>query len=163
MSRLSKPPNNKPVRFSKNVVAGQPVKNKLLLALPKNERAILFPVLAFVPLPVGTKLSEKGASIKFGYFLNDGLASVLNVMQSEKSIEVGLSGKEGFVGLPLTVGFTTSPAQVVMQIGGSGFKISCGRPCERTTSVSKPDHGSCTFLTGDGYPSGSGCCVQSIA
>ncbi|MGC1905189.1 MAG: Crp/Fnr family transcriptional regulator [Candidatus Acidiferrum sp.] len=123
MSRLSKPPSNKP-SSAKNVVAGQPVKNKLLLALPKNERAILFPVLAFVPLPVGTKLSERGVSIKFGYFLNDGLASVLNVMQSDKSIEVGLSGKEGFVGLPLTVGFTTSPAQIVMQIGGGGFKIT---------------------------------------
>ena len=125
MSRLIKPPNNKQSSdVSKNVVGGQPVKNKLLLALPKNERAMLFPALAFLPLPVGTKLSEKGASIKFGYFLNDGLASVLNVMQSEKSIEVGLSGNEGFLGLPLTVGFTTSPAQVVMQIAGSGFRIN---------------------------------------
>ena len=106
-SRNHRTINRRPT--SKNVLAGQPVKNKLLLALPKNERAILFPVLAFLPLPVGTTLSERGVSIKFGYFLNDGLASVLNVMQSDKSIEVGLSGKEGFVGLPLTVGFTTSP------------------------------------------------------
>ena len=69
-------------------------------------------------------LSEKGATIKFGYFLNEGLASVLNIMESEKSIEVGLCGREGFVGLPLTVGFSTSPAQVVMQVGGSGFRVS---------------------------------------
>ncbi len=125
MSRLSKPLNNKSSsNFSKNVVAGQHVKNKLLLALPRNERDILFPTLVFLPLPVGTTLADKNAAIKFGYFLNDGLASVLNVMRSEKSIEVGLSGKEGFVGLPLTVGFTTSPAHVVMQIGGSGFRIS---------------------------------------
>ena len=71
---------------------------------------------------MGTTLADKNAAIKFGYFLNDGLASVLSVMKSEKSIEVGLCGREGFVGLPLTVGFTTSPAQVVMQIAGSGFK-----------------------------------------
>jgi hypothetical protein len=96
MSRLSKRTNNIPSSdFSKNVVAGQSVKNKLLLALPKNERDILFPMLAFLPLPVGTTLADKNAAIRFGYFLNDGLASVLNVMKSEKSIEVGLSGKEG--------------------------------------------------------------------
>ena len=125
MSRTSKPTSNKPPPdLYKNMLGGQPLKNKLLLALPKNERAILFSALAFLLLPVGTKLSERGATIKFGYFLNDGLASVLNVMESEKSIEVGLCGSEGFVGLPLTVGFTTSPSQTIMQIGGGGFKIS---------------------------------------
>ena len=125
MSRTSKPTSNKPPPdLYKNMLGGQPLKNKLLLALPKNERAILFSALAFLLLPVGTKLSERGVSIKFGYFLNDGLASVLNVMESEKSIEVGLCGSEGFVGLPLTVGFTTSPSQTIMQIGGGGFKIS---------------------------------------
>ena len=50
MSRLSKPPNNKP-SSAKNVLAGQPVKNKLLLALPKNERAILFPRSYFYHCP----------------------------------------------------------------------------------------------------------------
>jgi CRP-like cAMP-binding protein len=125
MSRLSKPTTNKPsADFSKNVIAGQPITNKLLLALPKSERDILFPTLAFLALPVSTTLADKNAAIKFGYFLNDGLASVLNVMKSEKCIEVGLCGKEGFVGLPLTVGFTTSPAHIVMQIGGSGFRIN---------------------------------------
>lgn len=135
MPRTSKSNNKPPPDFSRNVAGGQSIKNSLLLALTEKERSVVFPVLIFLPLPVGTKLAEKGANIKHGYFLNDGLASVLNVMESEKSIEVGLCGKEGFVGLPLIVGFTTSPAQVVMQIGGSGFKISftdlaaCLRKC----------------------------------
>jgi CRP-like cAMP-binding protein len=125
MSRASKPRNNKPPPgSSKDSVAGQPLRNKLLIALPKDERNVLFPHLEFFALPLGMDLSEKGATIKFGYFLNEGLASVLSVMESEKSVEVGLCGREGFVGLPLTVGFTTSPAQVVMQVAGSGFRIS---------------------------------------
>jgi CRP-like cAMP-binding protein len=125
MPRQSKSANNKQSRgTAKNLVGGQAVKNEILLALPEAERAVVFARLEFVPLPLSTKLTEKGALIKFAYFLNDGLASVLNVMANEKSIEVGLCGKEGFVGLPLTVGFTTSPAQVVMQIGGTGFRIS---------------------------------------
>ena len=125
MSRLSKSTNNKPHSgITNDAIAGQSVRNKVLLGLPKSEREILFPKLSFLALPVGTNLAEKNAAIKYGYFLNDGLASVLSVMASEKSIEVGLCGREGFVGLPLTVGFTTSPAQVIMQIGGSGFRIS---------------------------------------
>ena len=125
MSRLSKSTNNKsPSGFTKDAIAGQSVRNKLLLGLPKSERDILFPTLSFLTLPLGTNLSEKNAIIKFGYFLNDGLASVLNVMKSEKTIEVGLGGREGFIGLPLTVGFKTSPAQVIMQVAGSGFRIS---------------------------------------
>jgi CRP-like cAMP-binding protein len=136
MPRLS---NKSSSDFSKNVVAGQPVRNKLLLALPGNERDILFSNLEFLPLPLGTNLAEKDGAIKFGYFLNDGLASVLSVMETEKRIEVGLCGNEGFVGLPLTVGFATSPAQIVMQIGGSGFKINAAelvialRQCPRLT------------------------------
>ncbi len=123
MSHRSKARNTKS-ELAKNLVGGQPVKNKILLALAKNERSILFSKLEFLSLPLASVLAEKGAPIKFGYFLNDGLASVLNIMEGGKSIEVGLSGSEGFVGLALTVGFTTSPAQVIMQIGGSGFKIS---------------------------------------
>jgi CRP-like cAMP-binding protein len=139
MSHLSKPTNNKSKEFARNLVGGRPVKNRILLALGKDERSILFSKLEFLSLPLAEVLAEKGAPIKFGYFLNDGLASVLNIMETEKSIEVGLCGSEGFVGLPLTVGYTTSPAQVVMQIAGSGFKISAAdlvlalRRCPRLT------------------------------
>jgi CRP-like cAMP-binding protein len=125
MSRASKSTNHKHQSgLTQDAIAGQSVRNEVLLGLPESERDTLFPKLSFLALPVGTNLAEKNTTIKFGYFLNDGLASVLSVMANEKSIEVGLCGREGFVGLPLTVGFTTSPAQIVMQIGGSGFRVS---------------------------------------
>ena len=68
-------------------------------------------------------LHESGQPIAHGYFVNDGLASVLNVMTDGKSVEVGLAGKEGFIGLPLVVGLSTSPSRVVMQVAGSAFRI----------------------------------------
>src|SRR5205814_5198936 len=55
--------------------------------------------------------------------MNSGLASILTVMRGGKNIEVGLVGKEGFVGIPLLVGFSTSPSQAVIQIEGSAFRI----------------------------------------
>jgi len=44
-------------------------------------------------------------------------------MADGKSVEVGLAGKEGFVGLPLVVGLSTSPTRVVAQVAGSAFRI----------------------------------------
>jgi len=69
-------------------------------------------------------LHEPGELIKFGYFLNNGLASVLTVLTEGKSVEVGLTGRDGFVGLPLIVGFSTSPTRTVIQIEATGFRIN---------------------------------------
>jgi CRP-like cAMP-binding protein len=80
--------------------------------------------MQFVDLPIHTVLSEMFGVIKYGYFLNSGLSSVLNVMADGKRIEVGLTGKEGFVGLPLVVGFETSPTLIIIQIAATGFRVA---------------------------------------
>jgi CRP-like cAMP-binding protein len=105
-------------------VNGQPIRNKILLALPNNECALLFSKLEFVSLPVRTVLNEVGEPIKFAFFMNDGLASILSMTSDGKSVEVGLCGREGFVGLPLAAGFKTSPTRVIVQVAGSAFRIS---------------------------------------
>ena len=107
----------------KNIIGGHRLKNKILLALPDDERAAIFPELEFVSLLPLTVLVEKGAPIKFAYFVNAGLASVVSNMANKKTIEVGVCGSEGFVGLPLTVGFATSSAHVLMRVAGNAFRI----------------------------------------
>jgi hypothetical protein len=90
-------------------IGGAPIENEILLDLPAGEQDSLFPELAFQQLWTHDVLHEAGEPIKFPYFMNSGLASVLSVMVDGKSVEVGLTGKEGFVGLPLIVGL--SPVQ----------------------------------------------------
>ena len=97
--------------------------NKILRGLPSKESRAVFAALEFVELPTRTILNETGEPIEFAYFVNSGLASVLNIMEDGKSVEVGLMGKEGFAGIPLLVGFKTSHNRVVMQIRGSAFRI----------------------------------------
>jgi CRP-like cAMP-binding protein len=99
------------------------VRNNILLAIPPSDSEAILSTLELVDLPTHTIIHELCEPIKFGYFINEGLASVLSVMGNGKSVEVGLTGSEGFVGLPLVVGFSTSPTRVVMQIAGSAFKI----------------------------------------
>ncbi len=103
---------------------GHAVYNKILLSLPKEESSAILSKLEFVSLPAPTILNEMGKPIKFVFFLNDGLASVLSIMNDGKTVEVGLCGKEGFVGIPLSAGLSSSPTRVIMQVGGNGFRMA---------------------------------------
>ena len=105
-------------------VDGQIVENEILVGLSAKERDLIFPQLTYMELRTHMVLHEPGELIRFGYFLNSGLASVLTVLTEGKSVEVGLTGKEGFVGLPLLVGFSTSPTRTVIQIDATGFRIN---------------------------------------
>jgi CRP-like cAMP-binding protein len=100
------------------------VNNKILRKLPRKEYNAVFPRLVWVDLPIHTVLNHEAKSIEYGYFINEGLASILTVMAGGKSVEVGLTGEEGFVGLPLVAGFKSSSTRVIIQIDGSAFRIS---------------------------------------
>jgi CRP-like cAMP-binding protein len=106
--------------------------NDILSALPDKDRPVVLAKLESMDLPTGTILNEAEQPVEFGYFVTGGLASVLNMLSDGKRVEVGLTGKEGFVGLPLLVGFRSSPTRVVMQIGGSGFRIRAADLLELT-------------------------------
>jgi CRP-like cAMP-binding protein len=104
-------------------VDGSPLFNRLLLGLPNQESRAIFPHLEFERLRLSDLLNEIGAPIRYAYFMNSGLASILTVMADGKSVEVGLAGKEGFVGIPLLAGFSSSPTRVIVQIEGSAFRM----------------------------------------
>ena len=97
--------------------------NKLLLNLPRHESQHLFPLLVFLPLRAHEVLFDAGEPINYGYFMDSGLASILSMMEDGKSVEVGVVGREGFAGVPLLVGFESSPSRVIMQIAGTAFRV----------------------------------------
>lgn len=100
------------------------IQNKILLGLPLKERKTIASKLVHLQLPARSILTQMKEPIEFAYFLNSGVASIITVMSDGKSVEVGLTGTEGFVGLPLIVDFATSPTRAVIQIAGSGLRIS---------------------------------------
>jgi CRP-like cAMP-binding protein len=105
-------------------VDGDPqIRNEILLGLPTKEVEMLFPKLEFVRLPVHHTLHERGDTLKSAYFVNSGLVSFLSVFPDGKSVEVGLVGKEGFVGLPLVAGFRTAPLRASVPVEASAFRI----------------------------------------
>jgi CRP-like cAMP-binding protein len=54
------------------------------------------------------------------------LVSIVVVMSDGKTVEAGLIGKEGIVGLPGVAGHKRSPLREVVQIPGEGFRIKIG-------------------------------------
>lgn len=102
---------------------GKEIGNLILLALPRKECRQIFSSLEFVRLNLHHVMHEAGEVIKSAYFLNNGMASVLTVLPDGKSVEVGLIGKEGFVGLPVVFGFKTSPLRVVIQGDATAYRV----------------------------------------
>jgi len=102
---------------------GNPIHNEILLGLPPRERELLFSKLEFVRLKRHHVLHEPGDTLRSAYFPNTGLVSILTVFPDGKSVEVGLVGKEGFICLPLVVGFRTAPTRAIAQIEGSAFRV----------------------------------------
>lgn len=97
--------------------------NKILLGLPAKELGMLMPTMEFVRLKVHHVLHEPGDTLKSVYFINSGLVSILSVFPDGKCVEVGLVGKEGFIGLPLVAGFRTANTRAVIQIEASAFRV----------------------------------------
>lgn len=97
--------------------------NFILRSLPRNEITQMLPSLEFVRLRLHQVLHETGEIIRSGYFLNDGLGSVLTTQPDGKTIEVGLIGREGFVGLPVIFGYKSSALRVVTQGDGTAYRL----------------------------------------
>ncbi len=102
---------------------GNPIHNEILLDLPRKGCDVLLSKLEFVRLRAHHVLHEPGDTLKSAYFCNSGLISILSVFPDGKCVEVGLVGKEGFVGLPLVAGFPTAATRAITQIDATAFRV----------------------------------------
>jgi CRP-like cAMP-binding protein len=100
------------------------VRNQILLALPRDEFEATFPHLEFVRLKARQVLHETGDTLKSAYFCNTGMISILTILADGRGVEVGLVGKEGFVGIPLVAGFRTASTRAIVQIEATAFRIN---------------------------------------
>ncbi|HEX4786148.1 MAG TPA: Crp/Fnr family transcriptional regulator [Candidatus Sulfotelmatobacter sp.] len=100
------------------------IRNEILLSLPPQECAAVLSELEFVEMRSYDLLNEMGEPIENCYFMNSGMTSILTIMGDGKGVEVGLTGKEGFIGLPVIVGLKTSATRAIVQISGSAYRLS---------------------------------------
>jgi CRP-like cAMP-binding protein len=78
-------------------------------------RATFFSDLHPVSLPLRHVIYEVGAPLDHVYFIEQGLASILMNLSNGSTIEVGMIGREGMVGMPALLGGVTSHRQFIVQ------------------------------------------------
>jgi len=103
--------------------AQTPIQNKILAALPAEEYERLRGLLTPVSLPLGETLYKQDSRIEYVYFVNTGVVSHVTHMEDGGSVEVGLVGSEGVVGLPVALGDDVSPNHAIVQIAGGAMRM----------------------------------------
>lgn len=97
--------------------------NKILSALGDSKAKSFFPQLERVSFTQGDLIYEAEAQIKYVYFPETAVFSMLCIMENGDTIEVGPVGDEGLVGLRIFLGSETSPNQVVVHVSGSAMRL----------------------------------------
>jgi CRP-like cAMP-binding protein len=113
------------MQFQRTDRGGNPVENVLLNHLPEQEFSLLKPHLELVQLQQRARLQGPDQAIEHGYFINQGLGSIL-VSTDSRTVEVGVLGREGFVGVELGMGFTHTPHTLIVQVPGNAFRVDAG-------------------------------------
>jgi CRP-like cAMP-binding protein len=121
--KQTRPPARSSPKPSRIDGDGHHIHNEILLGLEPKERDALLSSLEFVRLKTHQILHEVGDTLKSAYFCNTGLISILSVFPDGNSVEVGLVGKEGFVGCPLIAGFRTAPTRAIAQVEATAFRV----------------------------------------
>jgi len=120
--------------------ANRRVENRILLSIPENEFQAIRPHLDGVELNSHQILHEANAVLQNVYFPNDGLLSLVVVLAEGKTVEAGVVGKEGLVGIPAIAGLNRSPLREVVQISGNGLRIGVAMLREILGSLPKLRH-----------------------
>ena len=109
--------------MSEKVLQNIPNGNRILAAIPAKEYQRLAAKLEPFDLKFGETIYEPSESIKDIYFPNSGIVSFLTAIEKRSTLEVGLVGNEGMVGLSAFLGTTKSPNSAVVRATGIAWKM----------------------------------------
>ena len=101
----------------------QQYNNRVLASLPQTDIKLLAPHLSPVILKTNRTLHDHGQLIDTVYFLESGVCSSVTTMASGVTVEVGITGRDGFVGIPAVLGTRHSLSRSFIQIPGYGFCV----------------------------------------
>ncbi len=97
--------------------------NRLIAALPEEEYARLAPHLSRVRFEAQQVLYELDQVVEYLYFPETALVSLLNVLSDGTTVEVGVVGTEGLVGIWPLLGGELATTQALVQIGGQALRV----------------------------------------
>ncbi len=97
------------------------MENRLLAALRREDYERLFPRLEPITFALGDVLYESGRRMDCVYFPTTAIVSLVYTMKDGATVEMGLAGNDGVVGIALFLGGDTTPNRAVVQIAGGAI------------------------------------------
>jgi CRP-like cAMP-binding protein len=101
----------------------EPIENRLLAALPRDDYERLLPSLQKVSFSLGEVVYEFAAQLDYVFFPTTAIVSLLSTMENGSSAEMGLTGNDGVVGIALFMGGGTMPNRAVVQSAGEAIRL----------------------------------------
>jgi CRP-like cAMP-binding protein len=103
--------------------------NRLLASLPDEDSHHLLALCETVEVELGQVLYEPGQPIRYIYFPEDSLLSLLAVAEGRMTLEVGSVGREGMIGASVALGHELAQVRVVVQRAGRAVRIDSADFC----------------------------------
>jgi CRP-like cAMP-binding protein len=100
-----------------------PARNRVLRELAESDRARLIALLQPVSLAVGDVLFDSGTRINHFYFPITAVVSSLHTTETGATVEMGLVGHDGVVGVSLFLGADTTPHRAETVVGGYAYRM----------------------------------------
>src|SRR5689334_25052411 len=91
------------------------ISNRILRSLPASEYEELLPHVDLVRLRIGQVLHEPGEEMRYVYFPNHGVLSMLTVLDSGEAVEIATVGNEGMADLSVFLGLKVATSRLINQ------------------------------------------------
>lgn len=101
--------------------------NRLLTALPEQDRRAILAHCDSVELRYGEVISEPGDQIRDVYFPTGSFLSMVTPPADHAGLEVRLVGNEGMIGTPLILGVEVTQIRTFVQGAGPAWRMSSDR------------------------------------
>src|SRR6266478_6098490 len=98
-------------------------KNMLLAVLTGAEYELVVPHLEKISLRSGQILQIPGQRIDFLYFPTTCMISLVATLEGGETVETGVVGSEGMVGISVALGVETSTNEALVQADGEAFRM----------------------------------------
>jgi CRP-like cAMP-binding protein len=100
-----------------------PVRNSILAALLATEYKRLLPKLEHVTLKRGEIVYRADQEIEEVYFPEEAVVAMVDATADRRTVEVGIVGREGIVGVNIFLGGVVTPDRAIVQLPGGAMRM----------------------------------------